>query len=182
MRGDETAEKTRRFQDQVLIHLDAAYGLARYMTRDPVAAEDIVQDAFLRAHRAFDGFRGGDARAWLLTIVRNNVRSWAAARRDRAEQALESLPGQGAEIADDAAPTPEAWLAAQEDAADLRALIEGLPPAFRETLLLREMEEMSYRDIAAVTGAPVGTVMSRLARARDLLAAAWRRREAGETR
>ncbi|WP_040846940.1 sigma factor, partial [Nitrospirillum viridazoti] len=75
MRGDETADRTRRFQDQVLIHLDAAYGLARYMTRDPVAAEDIVQDAFLRAHRAFDGFRGGDARAWLLTIVRNNVRS-----------------------------------------------------------------------------------------------------------
>ncbi|MDE1146189.1 MAG: sigma-70 family RNA polymerase sigma factor [Azospirillaceae bacterium] len=178
MRNDETAGRARRFQDQVLIHLDAAYGLARYMTRDPVAAEDIVQDAFLRAHRAFDGFRGGDARVWLLTIVRNTVRSWAAARRDAREQALDTLPG--GDIADDAAPTPEEWLGAQEEAAGLHALIEALPPTFRETLVLREMEDMSYRDIAAVTGAPVGTVMSRLARARDLLAAGWRRRGSGD--
>ncbi|ACA19118.1 RNA polymerase, sigma-24 subunit, ECF subfamily [Methylobacterium sp. 4-46] len=162
------------FDATVLPHLDAAYSLARFLARDADAAEDIVQEAMLRAFRGFDGFRGGDARAWLLAIVRNCARSWAAARPRAAAGAAEE--GGPEDPWDREAETPEASLARGDEIAAVRALVAALPEPFRETLVLRELEDLSYRDVAAVTGVPVGTVMSRLARARALFGAAWRRR------
>lgn len=173
------------FRELVLPHLDAAYNLARFLTRDADAADDIVQDAFLRAFRAFDGFRGGDARAWLLTIVRNCVRSWASERNrlralceplgsaPHADDAPESET-QEADIWDPDQDTPESALLRDSDASLIRRLIEALPEAFREVLVLREFDDLSYKQIAEITATPIGTVMSRLARARQMLGAAWR--------
>jgi RNA polymerase sigma-70 factor (ECF subfamily) len=157
------APDPERFRRLVLPHLDGAYSFARFLTRDAAAAEDIVQEAFLRAYRGFSGFRGGDARAWLFAIVRNCVFS-----APRLEPTAE-LEAQ--ELADEA-DTPEDALVRASEIDTVRGAIEALPEPFRETLVLRELEELSYREIAAVTGAPIGTVMSRLARARQMLAAA----------
>jgi len=159
-----SAAEAQRFRALVLPHLDAAYGFARYLTRDPSQAEDIVQDAFLKAFRGFSGFRGGDPRAWLFTIVRNVFLSTTRGRpawtySEEAETVASD---------DD---TPETALLRQGDVATVRGAIEALPEPFRETLVLRELEELSYRDIAEVTSAPIGTVMSRLARARQMLLA-----------
>jgi RNA polymerase sigma-70 factor (ECF subfamily) len=188
------ASPDRRFRELMLPHLDAAYNLARYLLRDPVAAEDIAQDAFLRAFRAFDGYRGGDPKAWILSIVRNCCHSWAKAAASDQSVPLESVetgrrgdPIDGEAYATrlvDPADTPETALVRNDEIATMRELIESLPLGFRETLVLREIEELSYQEIAAATQAPIGTVMSRLARARHLLADAWRRRTAGteETR
>jgi RNA polymerase sigma factor (sigma-70 family) len=158
----------------VTANLDAAYNLARWLLRDPSAAEDVVQDAVLRALR-YGGWRGGDGRAWLLQIVRNASYDWLSRRRARAEVALETTADGVSGPADrlaDPAPDPEAALAARETRDGLAAAVAALPPELRECLVLREMEEMSYRDIARITGAPVGTVMSRLWRARRALVAA----------
>jgi RNA polymerase sigma-70 factor (ECF subfamily) len=155
-------DRRRRFEAQALPHMDAAYNLARWLSRSPADADDIVQDAMLRAFRAFDGFRGGDAKAWLLAIVRNCWLSAGAAKRRRGQTLLEDG------IAD-AGPDPEAAAIQSGDRRRLDAMIARLPADFREVLILREMEDMSYREIAEITGAPVGTVMSRLARARTLL-------------
>nr|WP_246413083.1 sigma-70 family RNA polymerase sigma factor [Methylobacterium brachythecii] len=173
----------------MLPHLDAAYNLARFLTRDADAADDIVQDAFLRAFRAFDGFRGGDARAWLLTIVRNCVRSWAV-ERSRARALCEPLvpaaqPGDEAEtpdreLFDPDQDTPESALLRDSEAGLIRRLIEALPEAFREVLVLREFDDLSYKQIADITATPIGTVMSRLARARQMLGEAWRGRSGEE--
>ena len=156
-----------RFRGLVLPHLDAAYGFARYLTRDATLAEDIVQDAFLKAYRAFAGFRGGDPRAWLFAIVRSSF--------------LSSLRSRPAWTSDEAAPdaasdeaSPEAALIRQGEAQSVRGAIAALPEPFREALVLREFEDLSYRQIAEVSGAPLGTVMSRLARARQMLAVALR--------
>lgn len=157
-------DRRRRFEAQALPHLDAAYNLARWLARSPVDAEDIVQDAMLRAFRAFDGFRGGDARPWLLAIVRNCCRNTGADTRRRAQV---PLPENDAIASSD--PDPEAEAIRTGESRNLNAAIALLPNEFREVLLLREMEEMSYREIAVVTGAPIGTVMSRLARARAML-------------
>jgi RNA polymerase sigma factor (sigma-70 family) len=146
----------------MLPHMDAAYSLARYLTRDPVAADDVVQEAFLRAYRGFDGWRGGAPRAWLLAIVRN---CFLAARH----HAGVTAPLDEAEAVPFDAPTPEEALIGQDEAARLRREIERLPTVFREVLVLRELEELSYKEIATVVDAPIGTVMSRLARARHLL-------------
>ena len=156
-------DRRRRFEAQALPYLDAAYNLARWLCRSPVEADDIVQDAMLRAFRAFDGFRGGDIKAWLLAIVRNCWLSAAVAGRRRAHANLddEELPALGAN------PEDEAVQAGTRRRLD--ALIAGLPAEFREVLILREMEDLSYREIAEITGAPIGTVMSRLARARTQL-------------
>lgn len=180
------------FRDVVLPHLDAAYTLARFLTRDADAADDIVQEAFLRAFRAFGGYRGGDARAWLLAIVRNCVRSWANARlrdRGRCEPLDDPAPADGPpdgetearDFPDPDAVTPEAALLREGEAAFLRRVIETLPDDFREVLVLREFDDLSYREIAEITAAPIGTVMSRLARARTMLAASWRRLGGGDT-
>ncbi len=152
----------------VLVHLNAAYSLARCLARDTEAAEDIVQDAVLKAHRAFAGFRGGDAKAWLLTIVRREFIDWSNARR-AGRAVFAETDDDAIEVGTDE-PTPEQVLLRQSDVAAVRRAIEALPEPFRESIVLRELEELSYREVAAITGVPIGTVMSRLARGRDLLA------------
>jgi RNA polymerase sigma-70 factor (ECF subfamily) len=173
-------ERRRKFEAQILPHLDAANNLARWLTRDPAAADDIVQDAMLRAFRAFDGLRGVDAKPWLLAIVRNCHRTALDQRRRRAQVPLpeEGEEAVGAMIAD--GPDPERAAISTNAARRLDAMIARLPEEFRETLVLREMEDMSYREIAEVTGAPIGTVMSRLARARALLREKWLEGGAGD--
>jgi RNA polymerase sigma-70 factor (ECF subfamily) len=165
-----SAAEAQRFRALVLPHLDAAYGFARFLSRDATLAEDIVQDAFLKAYRGFAGFRGGDPRAWLFAIVRTTFLSTVRGRAAWADpEATEA-------IASDA-DTPEAALVRQGEVASVRGAIEALPEPFREALVLRELQELSYRQIAEVTSAPIGTVMSRLARARQMLLAALREGE-----
>jgi RNA polymerase sigma-70 factor (ECF subfamily) len=159
----------RRFEALVLPHTDAAYNLALRLTRDPEAAEDIVHDAFLRALGGFAGYHGGDARAWILAIVRNRAFDWLRERKRRPDDELDFDPP------DPDQETPEEALIRKGEAAGLHALIGALPPVLREALVLREMEELSYRQIAEITAVPIGSVMSRLSRARAQLGAAWRR-------
>jgi RNA polymerase sigma-70 factor (ECF subfamily) len=149
----------------MLPHLDAAYGFARHLCRDAAAAEDVAQEAYLRAYRGFAGFRGGDPKAWLLAIVRT-------AFLDQVRRSGREVSDEGLEQAPDPAEGPEAALVRAADAKLLLSAVDGLPDPFRETLVLRELQEMSYRQIGEITGAPIGTVMSRLARARTLLARA----------
>ena len=159
------------FSDTVLAHLDAAYSLARYLTRDEEAAEDIVQDAVLKAHRAFAGYRGGGAKAWLLTIVRREYIDWTNARRAARTVFTEVEDAAGVEAdAPSGDETPEDLLLRQGDVGAVRRAVEALPEPFREAIVLRELEELSYREVAEITGVPMGTVMSRLARGRELLA------------
>ena len=168
-----SAAEQARFRRLVLPHLDAAYNFARFMCRDGPAAEDIVHDAFLRAWRGFSGFRGDNPKAWLFAIVRNLVFSSTSAERAKAEvfapdpapDLVEAQAEPDAEAADDR-------IIRSAEIEAVRRAIEELPEPFRETLVLRELEELSYREVAAVTAAPIGTVMSRLARARRMLAAA----------
>lgn len=160
-----SADERQRFEAVVLPHLDAAYALARWLLRDPALAQDVVQDAMVRALSYFAGYRGGDARAWVLRIVRNTA--YAARTKGRAlgeEELDDQTPDGGAD--------PERRYAQTEAVGLLGAAIARLPIELRECLVLRELHEMSYRDIAEVTGAPVGTVMSRLWRARQALLAA----------
>ena len=155
-------DRRRRFEAQALPHLDAAYNLARWLSRSPMDADDIVQDAMLRAFRGFDGFRGGDVRAWLLTIVRNCWRTSGRAEKRRGHQELDT------ELVSEAGgPEDAAMEASRQRRIDV--LLALLPEEFRAVLVLREMEDLSYREIAEITGVPIGTVMSRLARARALL-------------
>ena len=172
--------KRTRFEAQVLPHLDAAYRLARWLCRSPGDADDVVQEAFVRAYRGFEGFRGSDARAWLLAIVRNCHLSAFAEQRRRACEPLteehEGQPGTAAPL-----PDPESVSIERDQQRLLARLIAALPEEQREALLLREMEDMSYREIAAVVEVPIGTVMSRLARARAALRALWPEAE-GEPR
>lgn len=175
----------RRFQALVLPHADAAYNLALRLTRRPETAEDVVHDALVSALAGFDGFRGGDARAWVLTIVRHRAFDWLREARRKATLPLgpagDDPDDEGEwEPADPAQETAEAALIRQGEAADLHRLIDALPPRLREVLVLREMEELSYRQIAEITDSPIGSVMSRLARARARLGEAWRRANAAE--
>jgi len=192
-----------QFEDLFLPHLNAAYSLARFIARDRVAADDIVQESFLRAFRSFETYRGGDAKTWLLAIVRNCSFDWSKSSRRAAgvAPAGDSLASRSV-ATDVASPTPATeWEGAGESFGDslgrwipnpdelgdcsqdgpetavlrqseideVRAMIRRLPEPFRETLVLRELEELSYKQIAEVTGVPIGTVMSRLARARQML-------------
>jgi len=154
------------FEQAVLPHLDAAYNLARWLTRNEQDAEDVVQETYLRAFRFFPGFRGGDARAWLMKIVRNTCYSWLHANRplQDATEFDENLF-----LPDSRAPNPEEAVLQDDSAALLRKALSKLPPNSREVLILRELEGMSYREIADITGMPVGTVMSSLSRARGRL-------------
>jgi RNA polymerase sigma factor (sigma-70 family) len=164
--GDATA----RFNNLVLPHLGDAYSLARWITGSRADAEDVVQDACLRAFRAIGGFAGGNARPWLLTIVRNTAYTWLRKNRPSAILVVEDLEGVEAAQAnpgDLELTTPETELIAKADAASLEAAIAALPAAYRETMILRDVQGLSYREIAEVTGMPIGTVMSRLARGRD---------------
>lgn len=156
------------FANLMLPHLDAAYNLARWLARDVAGADDIVQTAMLRALDHFASFRGENARAWLLQIVRNTAYNWLAERR-RGPQPLEAdQERQYQEIADPA-DDPEAAVVKGEGQARLAAMLASLPPDLKECIVLREFEEMSYQEIAEVTGVPIGTVMSRLWRARRIL-------------
>ena len=154
------------FEQAVLAHLDAAYNLARWLTRNDQLAKDMVQDACLRAFTAFHGFRGGSARAWFLTIVRNTC--YTRLSKDKTHAPLvefdEELGGSDSESLD-----PAVLAARSVDGEFLRKAIEQLPPEFREAIVLRELEGLSYQEIAVVAGIPIGTVMSRLARARKRL-------------
>jgi RNA polymerase sigma factor (sigma-70 family) len=158
------AARAARFRQVMLPHLDAAYSYARYLARDAGRAEDVVQDAFLRAFRSFDTWHGEAARAWLFAIVRN---CFLATTSEPQWQSLDSPEADAAAIEHQ---HPEAIAAAADDAAMLRQTIADLPPPFREALVLRELEELSYKEIAALTEVPIGTVMSRLARGRQMLA------------
>src|SRR5580658_9062468 len=160
------------FRSVVIPHLDAAYNLAHWLTGNRTDAEDVVQDASLRAFRAIRGFAGGSARAWLLSIVRNAAYSWLRTNRPASVVTVDDL--EAVELAqaspgDPDAPTPEATLIAKIEAEELRTAIAALPPPFRETLVLRDIEGLDYREIADATDVPIGTVMSRLARARGRL-------------
>jgi RNA polymerase sigma factor (sigma-70 family) len=159
-------EKVARFQQAVLPHLDAAYNLARWLTRSDHDAEDVVQEAYLRAYQFFGGFHGVDGRAWLLTIVRNTCYTWL--EQNRARQPATPFDEEKHSGARPAA-SPESPLLEQEAKQVLRQALDELPPEYREVLVLRELEGLSYKDIAAVAGIPLGTVMSRLARARERL-------------
>jgi len=155
-----------RFEQVVLPHLDAAYNLARWLIRSPADAEDVVQEACLRALRFFDGFRGGDSRAWLLKIVRNTCYSWVKKNRptELSDEFDETVHGSEV-LGTDA----EAKLVSRANSEQVRKALETLPAGFREVLVLREIEELSYREISDVTGVPLGTVMSSLSRARQRL-------------
>ena len=157
---------SRVFEETVLPHLDAAFNYARWLTRNGADAEDVVQDACVRAVRFFPSLRDGDPRAWLFAIVRNTWYS-RVTRRAGGTQALDSTTDDPV----DGGLDPEARLLQQRDVARVREALEQLPADFREVLVLREIEGMSYKEIAAIVQVPIGTVMSRLARARDRLSA-----------
>lgn len=166
-------EKRRRFEVEVLPHLDAAYGFARWLAPAPGEADDVLQEAVLRAFRAFDGLRVTDVKAWLLAIVRNCHFTALEQRQRRAQVPLpddESLSG---DAMIDPALTPEAVSIQLDEARSLDELMQALPNEYREVLILRELEDLSYREIAEVIGTPIGTVMSRLARARAALKGKW---------
>ena len=162
----------QRFDALVMPHLDAAYRFARWLCQSPGDADDVVQEAFLRAFRGFDGLRGADVKAWLMTIVKN---CHATARKQQQRRAYVPLPEES-DAEDGRAmiamtPAPESTSIRRDEKRTLDRLMSSLPQEHREVLVLREIEEMGYREIAAVTNVPIGTVMSRLARARAALKA-----------
>jgi RNA polymerase sigma-70 factor (ECF subfamily) len=159
-------KKLEGFEAIVLPQMGAAYNLARWLTRNDHDAEDVVQEAYLRAFRFFDGFRGGDVRAWLLTIVRNTYYTWLSSNRLR--DLSTPFEDEAWELESDA-PNPELNAIQTSERDRLEQAIEELPAEFREVLVLRELEEMSYKEISDISGIPIGTVMSRLARARRRL-------------
>ena len=157
-------EDRARFEQLVLPHVDAAFNLARWLLRGRTDAEDVAQEALLRACRFFRGFHGGDARAWLLQIVRNTCYTWLEKNRP-----VELSTEFDEEIHLQASATPENLAIAGDDRERLILALETLPPRFREVLVLRELEGCSYKEIAAITSLPIGTVMSSLSRARRQL-------------
>jgi len=161
-------DRKRRFEEAALPHLDAAYNLARWLTRNDHDAEDVVQEAFLRAYRYFDGLRSGESRPWLLAIVRNTCFTWLRANRPAEISGGLETGMEGAELADFDA-NPEELASIHFNRVTLNEAISALPAAFREVLILRELEDLSYRDISRIVEVPIGTVMSRLSRARRLL-------------
>lgn len=160
----------KRFEEAMLPHLAAAYNLARWLTRNSHDAEDLVQESFLRAFKSFESFRGGDGRAWLLRIVRNACYTWLQGNR---VQELTTVYDEALHTIEDASRDPETLLLESADHQRLKETLEELPLEFREVIVLRELEGMSYKEIAALVGIPVGTVMSRLARARERLERRW---------
>jgi RNA polymerase sigma factor (sigma-70 family) len=166
----------QRFASLVLPHLNQAFNLARWLTRNDQDAEDVVQEAYLRAYRFFPSLRGNDARAWLLTIVRNSFYTWHEHRRNESgaasfDEQLHSLADTAQALPPDGAPgSPDGQLLRRERQQAVRAALQTLPLEFREVIVLRELDDMSYKEIAAIVGIPLGTVMSRLARGRQLLA------------
>jgi RNA polymerase sigma factor (sigma-70 family) len=159
------ADERRQFEHVTLPHLDAAYNLARWLTQDEHAAEDVVQEAYLRAARYFASFRGGDGRAWLLGIVRHAAFDWLAKHRGKGILAFnEEVHDRG-----DVSSNPEQLALRKSDQASVRQALEELPLPLREVIVLRELEGLSYQQIATLTETPIGTVMSRLSRGRQQL-------------
>jgi RNA polymerase sigma-70 factor (ECF subfamily) len=177
------ADKARRFRDIALPHLDAVYMLARYLLGNVSDAEDAVQECCLRAFRHFDTFRGGAIRPWLLAILRNVCRAEYARRSGTVAGLVDisELPDDAAPLWNEAREAPDAAALRLLDAETMRELIATLPATFREVIVLREINDLSYREIAQVIDAPIGTVMSRLARARSLLREGWLAAEKGST-
>jgi RNA polymerase sigma-70 factor (ECF subfamily) len=176
-------DKRARFETQVLPHLDAAYRFARWLSFSPSDADDVVQDAILRAFRGFDALRGSDVKAWLLAIVRNCHLTAAKQQQRRAFVPLpEENDAQDGHTMIATTPDPEGESILADQKKTLDRLIASLPEEHRTVLMLREIEEMDYAQIAAVTQVPIGTVMSRLARSRAALKAKWSRESAGEPR
>jgi RNA polymerase sigma-70 factor (ECF subfamily) len=168
-----------RFQREIVPHLDAAYNFARFLSRNRDAAQDILQEAFLRAYRGFDGYQGGDARAWIFSIVRNCYHNWLLEARRKARVEIDVHRPDGTkdfsidDVADDG-DTPEAALLRSAEAGKVRSVLNRLPRSLREVMVLRELEGFSYRQIAETAALPIGTVMSRLARARMRFENLWR--------
>jgi RNA polymerase sigma-70 factor (ECF subfamily) len=179
----ERKARTSRFEQTIMPHLDAAYNLARWLTRNDSDAQDVVQDAYLRAFKYFDSFQGENPSAWLLAIVRNACFTWM--RRNRPREEVAGSDALDADIAGNAEPLfggggsrelatdPETLLIEARDRTQVNELVAKLPAEFREVIVLREMEDLSYREIADIVGIPIGTVMSRLSRARKLLRDSW---------
>jgi RNA polymerase sigma-70 factor, ECF subfamily len=162
------------FEQQVMPHLDAAYNLARWLTRNDHDAEDVVQESFMRAMKYFDGMRGTEARPWLLTIVRNTCYTWLEKNRPADltpidENNLASVEAELATFAPVSMGNPEVILLQSANRKLVNQALEELPVGYREVIVMREIEDMSYKDIASVAGIPLGTVMSRLSRGRELL-------------
>jgi RNA polymerase sigma-70 factor (ECF subfamily) len=178
MANDAVAEqeRMRRFRDAALPYLDEVYTLARYLMRNTDDADDAVQECYLRALRHFDSYRGPAMKPWLLAILRN-VCNAEFARRSRGEvptdNAQDELAAEEMPMWQEPQASPEKVILQQQDRATIRRLVEELPAPFREAIVLREMNDLSYKEIAEVAGVPVGTVMSRLARARAMLRSAW---------
>ena len=165
--------KRSTFESTVLIHLDAAYNLARWLVDDPASAEDAVQEACLRAQRFFHSLSGPNPKAWFMAIVRNSCIDLLRQRKVRRieEPYDESVHGELPARSED---SPEYTVMQQSEARWVRAAIAGLPDEYREVIILRELEDMSYKEISEIVKVPIGTVMSRLSRGRDLLSRALR--------
>ena len=173
--SSDDPDRARRFRDAALPHLDEAYTLARYLLRDATDAEDAVQECYLRAFKHFDGYRGPAMKPWLFAILRNVCRAEFARRASSPTSNIEDAPDDAGQtpLWHEAQETPEAQMLRRWDADTIRRLVSALAEPFRETFVLREINNLSYREIADVIEAPVGTVMSRLARARAMLRSAW---------
>jgi RNA polymerase sigma-70 factor (ECF subfamily) len=161
----DPARRLARFEQSIIPHLNAAYNLARWLTRNADDAEDLVQEAYLRAFRSFDTFEGADAKAWLLTVVRNTCFTWLKKKGGQPAVEFDEQMHSGGEESPDA----EAVLVNQAALGALNGCLEGLPLEFREAIVLRELEELSYKEISEIARVPVGTVMSRIARGRKRL-------------
>ena len=174
-------EKRARFEAEVLPHLDAAYRLARWLARDPGDADDVAQEAVLRAFRGFDSLRSSDAKAWLLTIVRNCHLTALTQQQRRAHVPLpDENDAHDGHVMTATTPGPESASILRDEKSAFDRLIATLPEEQRTVLMLREIEEMDYRQIALITNLPMGTVMSRLARSRAALKARWLQEAEGE--
>lgn len=173
--SDDDPEKARRFREAALPYLDDAYTLARYLLRDATDAEDAVQECYLRAFRHFDSYRGPAMKPWLFAILRNVCRAEYARRATAPTTAIEDVTetAEQAPLWHETQETPEVLLLRAKDSGTIRRLVAALAEPFRETFVLREIQNLSYREIADVAEVPVGTVMSRLARARAMLRSAW---------
>ncbi len=173
--SNDDPDRARRFRDAALPYLDEAYTLARYLLRDPTDAEDAVQECYLRAFKHFDGYRGPAMKPWLFAILRNVCRAEYARRASSPTTTIEDTPDDAGQtpLWHEAQETPEVQMLRRWDADTIRRLVAALAEPFRETFVLREINNLSYREIADVIEAPVGTVMSRLARARAMLRTAW---------
>jgi len=174
--GNGEHDKARRFRDAALPYLDDVYSLARYLMRNPADAEDAAQECYVRALRHFDSYRGPEMKPWLLTILRNVCNAEFARRRKQetpTDFSEHEAPAEELPIWQEPTSSPETTMVRRQDGDTIRRLVAALPQPFREAIVLREINDLSYHEIAEVAGVPLGTVMSRLARARSMLRAAW---------